>query len=134
MSDNIRRLQQAPTKQWWNTKYTNRILKLDFAYITSVLQNYFGDNFTITKGEMVCGVFQPKPEFTCEFCGKGRKKNKYTPGSFIKITDEKAIKKYNPDYMLVLPWHFKNFILQKEKKYLDNGGKMIFPLPDIEVV
>ena len=44
------------------------------------------------------------------------KKNKYTPGSFIKITDEKAIKKYNPDYMLVLPWHFKNFILQKEKK------------------
>ena len=43
------------------------------------------------------------------------KKNKYTPGSLIKITDEKAIKKYNPDYMLVLPWHFKNFILQKEK-------------------
>ena len=52
----------------------------------------------------------------------------------IKITDEKAIKKYNPDYMLVLPWHFKNFILQKEKKYLNNGGKMIFPLPDIEIV
>ena len=62
------------------------------------------------------------------------KKNKYTPGSLIKITDEKAIKKYNPDYMLVLPWHFKNFILQKEKKYLNNGGKMIFPLPDIEIV
>ena len=49
----------------------------------------------------------------------------------IKITDES--KKINPDYMLVLPWHFKNFILQKEKKYLDNGGKMIFPLPDIEM-
>ena len=61
------------------------------------------------------------------------KKNKYTPGSMIKITDEKAIKKYNPDYMLVLPWHFKNFILQR-KKYLNNGGKMIFPLPDIEIV
>ena len=62
------------------------------------------------------------------------KKNKYTPGSLIKITDEKVIKKYSPDYMLVLPWHFKNFILQKEKKYLNNGGKMIFPLPDIEIV
>ena len=33
----------------------------------------------------------------------------------IQITDEKAIKKYNQDYMLVLPWHFKNFILQKKK-------------------
>jgi len=62
------------------------------------------------------------------------KKDKYTPGSLIKITDEKAIKKYKPDYMLVLPWHFKNFILLKEKKYLDNGGKIIFPLPDIEIV
>tara|TARA_B100001057_G_scaffold434766_1_gene464656 strand:- start:6533 stop:7621 length:1089 start_codon:yes stop_codon:yes gene_type:complete len=62
------------------------------------------------------------------------KKNKYTPGSSIKIMDEKEIRKYNPDYMLVLPWHFKNFILQKEKKYLNNGGKLIFPLPDIEIV
>jgi len=62
------------------------------------------------------------------------KNNKYTPGSLIKITSEKEIKKYNPDYMLVLPWHFKNFILQKEKSYLNQGGKLIFPLPDIEIV
>ena len=39
-----------------------------------------------------------------------------------------------PDYLLVLPWHFKNFIIKKEKKYLNNGGKLIFPLPDIEIV
>ena len=62
------------------------------------------------------------------------KKNKFTPGTSIKITDEKAIKKFNPDYMLVLPWHFKNFIIQKEKNYLLNGGKIILPLPDIEII
>ena len=62
------------------------------------------------------------------------KNNKFTPGSLIKITSEKEIKKYKPDYMLVLPWHFKNFILQKEKNYLNQGGKLIFPLPDIEIV
>ena len=62
------------------------------------------------------------------------KNNKYTPGSLIRILSEKEIKKYNPDYMLVLPWHFKNFILQKEKNYLNQGGKLIFPLPDIEIV
>ena len=39
------------------------------------------------------------------------KKNKFTPGTSIKITDEKAIKKFNPDYMLVLPWYFKNEII-----------------------
>ena len=62
------------------------------------------------------------------------KRNKFTPGSLIKITDEKLIKKFNPDYMLVLPWHFKNFIIQKEKKYLKEGGKLIFSLPDIEII
>ena len=83
MSSQSIRSQQAPTKKWWNTKYTGLILKLDFAYIDKLLLNYFGENFTITKGEFVCGEFHPKPEFTCEFCGKGRKKNKYTPACFF---------------------------------------------------
>ena len=42
--------------------------------------------------------------------------------------------KYKPDYMLILPWHFKNFIINKEKNFLHNNGKLIFPLPDIEIV
>jgi hypothetical protein len=60
--------------------------------------------------------------------------NKYTPGSNIKIISETKLKKMQPDYMLVLPWHFKDFIIKKEKKFLNNGGKLIFPLPDIEIV
>ena len=59
--------------------------------------------------------------------------NKFTPGSKIKIVSEKMIKKIKPDYMLVLPWHFKNFILEKEKNFLKNGGKLIFPLPEVEI-
>ena len=39
-----------------------------------------------------------------------------------------------PDYFLVLPWHFKNFIINKEKKFLSKKGKLIFPLPDIEII
>ena len=60
--------------------------------------------------------------------------NKYTPGSKIKIISEDKLKKMKPDYLLVLPWHFKNFIIKKEKKFLSNGGKLIFPLPDIEII
>lgn len=40
----------------------------------------------------------------------------------------------NPDYMLVLPWHFKENILRREQQYLDKGGKLIFPLPEIEII
>ena len=60
--------------------------------------------------------------------------NKYTPGSKIKIISEEQAKKKKPDFLLVLPWHFKEHIIKREKKFLKNGGKLIFPLPDIEIV
>ena len=40
----------------------------------------------------------------------------------------------NPDYFLVLPWHFKNGIVRREKEFLQRGGKLIFPFPEIEIV
>lgn len=58
----------------------------------------------------------------------------FTPGTGIKIISEKEAKDMNPDYFLVLPWHFKSSILEREKEYLENGGKFIFPLPDIEII
>ena len=38
-----------------------------------------------------------------------------------------------PQYYLVLPWHFKKEFLKREKKFLNDGGKMIFPLPTIKI-
>ena len=59
---------------------------------------------------------------------------KYTPGSNIPISSEQDIKSTKPDYMLVLPWHFRENIIAREKDYLIKGGKLIFPLPEIEIV
>jgi hypothetical protein len=58
----------------------------------------------------------------------------FTPGTLIDIVSEEDAKKDMPDYMMVLPWHFKEFIVEKEKDYLDKGGKLLFPLPRIEIV
>ena len=62
------------------------------------------------------------------------KRNRVTPGTKIKIINDTDFRKKNPDYLLVLPWHFKDHIIKKEKNFLDNGGKLIFPLPEIEIV
>ena len=62
------------------------------------------------------------------------KKNKYTPGSKIKITDKIDTKNINFHYFLVLPWHFKNFIIKKEKNFIRRNIKFIFPLPNIKVI
>jgi hypothetical protein len=58
----------------------------------------------------------------------------YTPGTLIPIVSEAEAKKMKPDYFLVLPWHFRNNILGREKEYRAAGGKFIFPLPFIEIV
>ena len=58
----------------------------------------------------------------------------YTPGTNIPIISEEEAKKLEPDYLLVLPWHFKYSILEREKEYIKQGGKFIFPLPEIEIV
>ena len=52
-----------------------------------------------------------------------------TIGSNIKIIGEKFIKNSEPDYKLVLPWHFKSEIINRELEYIKKGGKLIFPLP-----
>lgn len=57
-----------------------------------------------------------------------------TPGTHIPIIPEVDARAMRPDYFLVLPWHFKDGILRREREYLANGGKMIFPFPEIEIV
>lgn len=58
----------------------------------------------------------------------------FTPGTHIPIISEQEARAMKPDYFLVLPWHFKDGILRREKEYLANGGKMIFPFPEIEII
>ena len=58
----------------------------------------------------------------------------YTPGTKIPIISEKEARAMKPDYFLALPWHFKNSILERERDYIEQGGKFIFPLPEIEIV
>lgn len=58
----------------------------------------------------------------------------YTPGTHIPIVSEAEARAMKPDYFLVLPWHFKDGIVRREKDFLSSGGKMIFPFPEIEIV
>lgn len=58
----------------------------------------------------------------------------YTPGTLIPIISEKEAHARKPDYLFVLPWHFRDNLVERESAYLRSGGKMLFPLPSIEVV
>lgn len=57
----------------------------------------------------------------------------FTPNTLIPIISEKEAREANPDYFLVLPWHFRDGIIERESEFLKQGGKLIFPLPKIEI-
>jgi NDP-4-keto-2,6-dideoxyhexose 3-C-methyltransferase len=57
-----------------------------------------------------------------------------TPGTNIPIISEAEARSQKPDYFLVLPWHFKDEFIERESRFLKDGGKFIFPLPEMEIV
>jgi hypothetical protein len=88
-----------------------------------------------TKGNVLlqfCG-FGPE-EIFCVAEVNPEKFGSFTPGTLIPILSEEAVRAMKPDYMLVLPWHFREFIVNKEAAFLESGGQLIFPLPEIEIV
>lgn len=52
----------------------------------------------------------------------------------IEIISEETMRENPPDYLLVLPWHFREEIIDRETTFLKNGGKLIFPFPNFEIV
>lgn len=58
----------------------------------------------------------------------------FTPGTYIPIISENEARATKPDYFLVLPWHFKQTIIERERDYVAGGGTLVFPLPAIEAL
>lgn len=88
-----------------------------------------------TKGNVLlqfCGFDSSDLEAIAEV--NPDKFGRYTPGTQIPIISEEQARAMRPDYFLVLPWHFKEGIIRREKEFLSRGGKLIFPLPEIEIV
>jgi GDP-mannose 4,6-dehydratase len=52
----------------------------------------------------------------------------------IEIIGEETMRLDPPNYLLVLPWHFRDEILVREKAFLDAGGQFVFPFPHFEIV
>jgi hypothetical protein len=57
-----------------------------------------------------------------------------TPGTGIPIVPEAEMRARRPDYLVVFPWHFRDGVIERETEYLESGGRLIFPLPEIEIV
>lgn len=55
----------------------------------------------------------------------------FTPGSLIPIVTEEEVLGDMPDYLMILPWHFRAFF-KTHRRF--SGKTLLFPLPDLEVI
>lgn len=62
------------------------------------------------------------------------KQGKYLPGTHIPIYPPDRIRKTRPDDVLILPWNFKDEIMDQMAYVRDWGGRFVIPIPEVEVV
>jgi NDP-4-keto-2,6-dideoxyhexose 3-C-methyltransferase len=94
-----------------------------FGYGASTKGNVLLQYCGITEAQLPC-IAEVNPD----------KFGSFTPGTLIPIVDEKTARSWKPDGFMVLPWHFRSFIEAKETGFVGQGGSLIFPLPQLDIV
>jgi len=61
------------------------------------------------------------------------KQGKFLPGSHIPVYDEDMIRQYKPDYIVILPWNWKESILKRLDFAREWGAKFVTTIPKIEI-
>ena len=59
---------------------------------------------------------------------------RFTVASGIPIISEAAARAANPEYMLVLPWHFIKEFREREDAWLRGGGRFVVPMPKFQLL
>ena len=117
------------------TKYENKIQVIIKKTKNFILKELRSGGTVIglgasTKGNVllqICGIDKRLLPYLSD-----RNKEKVglrTLGTDIEIISEDKAHELNPSCIIVIPWNFKEEILEREKDYVRNGGKMLFLMP-----
>ena len=131
-------------RKYINSKYflnfKNKISRLS-KKLNFIIKNIKNKNKTIhvygasTKGNIILQyskIYKKYIDFAAD--RNPLKWNRKMPGSNIPIISEKNSRSKKPDFYLVLPWHFKKEFIKREFFFLKKGGRLIFPLPKVQIV
>jgi hypothetical protein len=78
------------------------------------------------------GIGTETLEFVCD--RNLHKQGRFMPGVHVPIVPPERILETMPDYVLLLPWNFKDEILKQQTEYRQRGGHFIIPIPEPVVV
>jgi len=114
-----------------NSELNKLVDFIDYINIDSKSVYLYGAS---TKGNTIlqyCNITEEKVKYAVE---RNPAKIGLSTNTGIEIISEETMRKNPPEYLIVLPWHFKKEIIEREKEYLNNGGQLIFYFPTFEIV
>lgn len=62
------------------------------------------------------------------------KQGRFIPGARVPIVGPDRLEQDTPDCLIILPWNLRDEILRQQEAYLEQGGRIIVPIPDLEIV
>lgn len=100
-----------------------------------------------SKGHTIAGYgASGRANTILQYCGIGQdlisymiddapaKQGYFTPGTHLEIFPSSILlEKKPPDYIVVFAFSFFDEILKKNKDYIDSGGRMILPIPNVKI-
>jgi hypothetical protein len=79
-----------------------------------------------------CGIREDLLAYTVD--RSPHKQGMFLPGTHIPIHEPERIAADRPDYVLVLPWNLRTELSEQLAYVRDWGGRLVFPIPTLEVV
>ncbi len=79
-----------------------------------------------------CGIRTDFLDFTVD--RNPYKQGKFLPGTHIPILTPDKLLEARPDYVLILPWNFKDEIIKQMAEIREWGGKFVVPIPTVEII
>ena len=79
-----------------------------------------------------CGIRTDFVEYTVD--RNPYKQDKFLPGTHIPIFAPDRIRETKPDFVLILPWNFKDEIIKQNAFIREWGGQFVVPIPEVQVI
>jgi hypothetical protein len=78
-----------------------------------------------------CGIRSDFLDYTVD--RNTYKQGKYLPGTHIPILRPEKISETRPDYVLILPWNFRDEIMAQMSHIREWGAQFVVPIPEVRV-
>ncbi len=145
ISNNVKELIDLEISKRMNTidfykDFQKKANRIKYKFVKFLIQQKINKKKVVAYGAAAkgntllnyCGIKQDLIEFVVD--KSPYKQGKFLPGSHIPIINEKKIKKFKPDYIIILPWNIKEEIMEQLDYVKEWGCRFVIAIPKMKIL